>query len=580
MKKLNIMSFIFIISMVVITAFIFFSLGSTTSYTGYFNNESTRDFSGNWRITVNGKAIAPVDIPTTLDLPPNSQIRLEKTIPAFLAEKSVICFRSSQQKVKVFMGDELIYSYGYETAPPFGSSPGSLWNIIRLDASYAGETMAIELSSPSKVFSGCINPITSGTKSALLFQILCSYYVNFVSGITLVLTGFLMLLLVLFARIHLKVPLISQPTLYLSLFSIITGTWVTIESRLLQFLFNDMFIIHFLDFLTLASAPVAIQLYLLHIRGYRGDKILTTLFGLGVFNIWMIIILQYLNIADFIDTMITSHILVAVTIGYVFFNEIRSFVLNKKPQSSKATTLALLALTLGALADLLSFYRQPSYTIGSHVGIGLVAFMVILMLESFEGFFKLKIEADRTQLFKELAYMDSLTQLGNRMAYEEILEEYQKDLNQIQRIAIFIADINGLKNINDTFGHSAGDTAISESGTAIRNIFNEWGKAYRIGGDEFCIICENISNTKCESLCLDLNKEMEKVKVGLSDTRQFTVQLALGYAYYDNTEDRIFSIQELVKRADNAMYAQRLYRRDQTAPKLRRDTIQMKRIDS
>lgn len=579
MKKLNVISCIFIISIIVITIFVFITVKGTASFTGYFNNEPTSDFSDNWKIKVNGKSIAPIDIPTNLDLPPNSQIRLEKTIPAYLGN-SALCFRSSQQKVKVFIGDELIYSYGYEGTPPFGSSPGSLWNIIRLQSSYGGETMAIELSSPSKVFSGCINPITSGSKSALLFQILCSYYVNFVSGITLVLTGVLMLFLVIFARIHLKTAIISQSTLYLSLFSIITGTWVTIESRLLQFLFNDVFIIHYIDFLTLAAAPVAIHLYLLHIRGYRGDKILICFFGLGIFNMWLILALQYLNIADFMDTMITSHLLIVITIGYVFFKEIKSFAINKRPHSSNATTLALLALIIGALADLLSFYRQPSYTIGNHVGIGLVAFMIILMLESFVGFFKLKLEADHTQLFKELAYMDSLTQLGNRMAYEERLEAYQKNLNEIQRIAIFIADINGLKSINDTFGHGAGDVAISQSGAAIRTVFNEWGSAYRIGGDEFCIICENISNTKCEILCHELNKEMAKVKVGLSESEQFTVQLALGYAYYDNTEDRIFSIQELVKRADNAMYAQRLYRRDQTAPKLRRDTIQMKRIDS
>ncbi|MBN7774122.1 GGDEF domain-containing protein [Clostridium aminobutyricum] len=579
MKKLNVISIIFILSIIMMTAFVFIALKSVPADTGYFNNEPATDFSDNWRISVDGEMISPVKLPANLKLTAHATVRLEKLIPTIMNTNTAICFRSSQQQVKVFVADQLIYSYGYEKTPPFSSSPGSLWNIIRLNPSDAGKTIAIELSSPFNAFSGSISPITIGAKSALLFHVWSQYSTTLISGVLLIFVGLLMLVVIAFCRIFLHIPAIIQPSSFLAIFSIITGVWIAIESRLLQFLFDDVYIAHYLDFITLAAAPAALQLYLLHVKGYKESTFLKILFIAGFTNVWLVFALHFLNIVDFMSTMVLSHAILVASAVYIITAELKSLIIEGHPHASKATTLALGVLILGFLLDFFRFYTNPTYAVAKFVGMGFVGFMIILMLESFLEFILLKNEADRTQLFKELAYLDSLTQLGNRTAYEEILETYQRNLDGIQKIAIFIADINGLKSINDTFGHSVGDIAISQSGAAIRDVFGRWGKAYRIGGDEFCMICENLTNEKCESLCLALKKEMETAKIGSYGSRQIAVQLSLGYAFYDHSETRIFSIQELVKRADNAMYSHKSDKSNRSIPKLQRDTIEMKRIE-
>jgi diguanylate cyclase (GGDEF)-like protein len=560
------------------STFIFLCLKDIQAETGYFDTEPIVDFSDAWRISINGDPLSPIDLPASLKLEPNQKISLEKALPDSVINDTAICFRSSQQRVKVFVEDDLIYSYGYSDLPPFGNSPGSIWNVIRISPSDAGKIITIEMSSPCKTFSGSINRISTGTKSAVLFDIWSKSSVTLVSGLALTFTGFLMLLLLIFLRISMRISILVRPSFFLGLFSIIIGVWITIESRLLQFFINDVYITHYLDFLTLAAAPVAIQLYLLHIRGYCGDKVLKVLLTLGVINVWLVFTLHFLNILDFMDSMLGSHFMIVSTTLYVIFLEIKSFIVYGRFHASCANTLALAALILGCVVDLFSFYLNPSHALGVFVSLGFVGFMIILTLQSFLEFFSIKNEVARTQLLKELAYMDSLTQLGNRTAYEEVLENYQSKISEINKLAIFIADINGLKRINDTFGHSAGDIAISKTGTAINSIFDEIGKAYRIGGDEFCIICEDITNEKCVHLCNAVKKETEKASINFSG-KSIPVQLSIGYAFYDRTETRIFSVKELVKCADNAMYSQKLIRRNKAMPKLERDTIAMKRIE-
>ena len=91
------------------------------------------------------------------------------------------------------------------------------------------------------------------------------------------------------------------------------------------------------------------------------------------------------------------------------------------------------------------------------------------------------------QALRRLAYTDALTGLENRTAFEQSMEAYRQSQRQGRPI-VLVADLNGLKAIND-FGHAAGDEAIVHCAAAMkRGVWNgRW--VYRIGGDEFCVLC-------------------------------------------------------------------------------------------
>ena len=84
----------------------------------------------------------------------------------------------------------------------------------------------------------------------------------------------------------------------------------------------------------------------------------------------------------------------------------------------------------------------------------------------------------------ELAYTDSMTEVQNRNAYEEKLKKLRKPSSNISRITVIVIDINGMKEINDSYGHFSGDDAIKTVAKALKDTIGTKADIYRIGGDE------------------------------------------------------------------------------------------------
>jgi diguanylate cyclase (GGDEF)-like protein len=87
---------------------------------------------------------------------------------------------------------------------------------------------------------------------------------------------------------------------------------------------------------------------------------------------------------------------------------------------------------------------------------------------------------------------DPLTGLSNRGRMQVDLEEECERATDEQPAMLFLFDLNGFKRYNDTFGHPAGDELLVRLGGALRDAVGKDGTAYRIGGDEFCLLltCE------------------------------------------------------------------------------------------
>ena len=152
---------------------------------------------------------------------------------------------------------------------------------------------------------------------------------------------------------------------------------------------------------------------------------------------------------------------------------------------------------------------------------------------------------------KKMAYHDELTGVKNHTAYEEevrMLEEAIKDGDA--EFGIVMLDMNGLKAINDNYGHSKGDIAIRLMSSVICDTF-EHSPVFRIGGDEFVAVLKGRDyNNKTE--LLEKLKPYQKAK-DLNDSEPWlSVCVAVGYSEYDPKKDKEFL--DVFKRADEAMY--------------------------
>lgn len=90
---------------------------------------------------------------------------------------------------------------------------------------------------------------------------------------------------------------------------------------------------------------------------------------------------------------------------------------------------------------------------------------------------------------KDQALLDELTGLANRRALDlDLPAELSRAARHHRIVAVVVADLDGLKHLNDTRGHSAGDEAIRSLARAIKDNLREQDRAYRVGGDEFVVV--------------------------------------------------------------------------------------------
>ena len=97
---------------------------------------------------------------------------------------------------------------------------------------------------------------------------------------------------------------------------------------------------------------------------------------------------------------------------------------------------------------------------------------------------------------KQLAFHDKLTSLGNRDLFDSEMKIFFNDLNKNYEIfgALFFLDLDGFKQINDTFGHSAGDELLICTAKRLRDSLRDSDRVYRFGGDEFVILIRSIKH--------------------------------------------------------------------------------------
>lgn len=139
-------------------------------------------------------------------------------------------------------------------------------------------------------------------------------------------------------------------------------------------------------------------------------------------------------------------------------------------------------------------------------------------------------------LYKENTQLDPLTGLFNRDTYYRDLPRMDKTITGVIQF-----DLNGLKYLNDTYGHLEGDNALSTVATIILKCSNRSMYVYRLGGDEFIVI---VINSSKETIL----KVVEDIKQKLDET---TYHCSIGYAFREKKSD---GLEEVIKQAEKEMY--------------------------
>lgn len=145
--------------------------------------------------------------------------------------------------------------------------------------------------------------------------------------------------------------------------------------------------------------------------------------------------------------------------------------------------------------------------------------------------------AESQKKLSYLSYHDNSTTFYNRNRY---IKDTQKLFNMDTSLGIIYLDVNGLKDVNDQFGHEVGDALLVECARRMKMVFKK-ADFYRIGGDEFIIICQSIKKESFEKRVKELSESFSKKPV---------CQVAIGTQW----TNAVGNINEMIAEADARMY--------------------------
>ncbi len=168
--------------------------------------------------------------------------------------------------------------------------------------------------------------------------------------------------------------------------------------------------------------------------------------------------------------------------------------------------------------------------------------------------------ADKLRIYinsiRDLARKDSMTSMENRTAYVGTIAELDVRLQKGEPLSfgVVMLDLDGLKRINDVYGHSEGDKYIVTASCLIRKSFPD-SMQFRIGGDEFVVILPD--KTLCE--VEELIAQFEQLKNEYNHNAKIAISISHGYAIFNPQKDKSFA--DVYARADAEMYASKKSKR-------------------
>jgi diguanylate cyclase (GGDEF)-like protein len=151
-----------------------------------------------------------------------------------------------------------------------------------------------------------------------------------------------------------------------------------------------------------------------------------------------------------------------------------------------------------------------------------------------------------------LVQMDPLTEALNRHAFHSLLRRPESGQDVVTSGSVAVLDIDNLKPINDTMGHTAGDKAIRAVARATRSLVRADDMLFRWGGDEFLVLMFKLPQAEASRRMEKLNKILEENCESWIGMR-LTVTVSFGVAGFNSLTD----LGQAIEQADQAMYAQR-----------------------
>lgn len=446
--------------------------------------------------------------------------------------------RDSFKGIRVFVNQELIYEYMAETTR-FSRLRGDLYLYVPLKTEYSNQPIRIELIGDVNIPGG-LSSIDIGDEASFMYTLQADNPFNMIILMMMFMFGFGLLGVAVYLDLR-KKNYDYRIFLYLGIFSLVSAVWIWTDSPIYHINEADAASVALLSFISFMAIPLPIVAFV-DVICIKRKKSLQIISNILFLNMMLQSLFYVLGFTEFIQLLPLTHLLLVLSVIFMITTLIDEIKANNS-MLAKGFLISLSILGLFSLITLIQFYIRPIGNSRSFFMLGFISFIMLLVYFCVKRIWLLYEQNTKLKLYQNMAYNDMMTMAQNRTAFNEKMTQLNgKDLTST---TLLILDINNLKQINDEYGHQAGDRMIIDTCECILSIFENIANVYRIGGDEFAVLI-----TKPNVNMKDLLKKLDDVILNYNSLNQNQISLAYGYAIADADID----IETLFKQADKNMY--------------------------
>lgn len=439
----------------------------------------TQDFSQGWYYERDGQRLP---VPSLSNENNTEETVYYHALADSHGKKQMLSFQNMQQQISVWVDDTCIYEYG-SADPLKGKLFPSIQCFVPLEAQDGTHTLSIRIRNP--LYKRTLLPhIRIGSEGAVLMEFLHKNWGILLFGVLMV--GFSLVLIAGSAILYVT-RIIPGENLFLSagLFVLLSSLWVLTDSPVMQLFTGSSEGVLAASFFCFMIFPIPMISFVEGVceKKYPGLFIFRTLF---LINCIVQALLNILCELEFSYMLPVTHLLMAAGIIYMIVCLFKEY---RKYQSFYAggILMALFVFMGTAALSFVSFYgNQKDYSV--IMRLGMLAYALVLICISVKKMMVSAEEQTKINVYKSLAYVDAMTRCGNHAAFDRAMNVLRKGEGLESWIGMAMIDLNGLKQINDCYGHGTGDQLITGAGACIREAFEGMGEVYRVGGDEFLVI--------------------------------------------------------------------------------------------
>ena len=547
--KKNILSIFFVITIILVVITLFITWNSEKAHLKSTETPEKIEILGTYYLERDNN-VYKLPIDNNLNLSGYNKIIVKGNFDKDIPKNKMLSMRIDNMKVRIYVNEKNVYSFGDEKNHPINfKSNGNLWDFFVSPGISHNDDIKIELSNiytnhVSSTFKTFLNNIYSGYENILILNNIRSKYKNLFLSMFILCMGIITSVFsgVMYYRKK------SMPILVcFSGLAISSGIWFFIDFKVISYFIPYPIFNNSLDIISMLFTIFFLLLYFFFNLKSIYKKYLKYIAYIFIILINVTTIMQFtgnMDYYEFIPLIDVLCIISAIIISIILFYEV------KKMKNIYANKLvwSIGIICIGATLDIICNYFEI-ISLSVWFKISFFIFLILQFIGVTQSIYNIICENEKVKTLQEIAYVDALTGVKNRRAYWEKINEINKNLNLGNIFIVIIFDINNLKIINDTLGHEKGDELIRNACRIITNLFKE-NSIYRIGGDEFVVILENLNSSDYSNLLKQLKDEMQKFIYNC--ICELDISFAHGVAIYNADSDK--SYEDVFNRADKSMY--------------------------